>query len=519
MASYPPPYNVDPRAQQRFVREQARMQKAAFRAQRNLNRQQARAMRRRSVLGPLLILAIGVVALLVRLGTISFAAFIDLFGRWWPVLLVASGVVLVLEWVFDQRVRPNAPALARRGIGGGAVALLLLLSLAGATLHGMHDAREIFVRGFSINPDNLGEFLGEKHQLQQELDEAFPPGTILSVENPRGDVSITGQSSDDHIHITVNKQVFSRSDADAEAKGRQLSPQIEQSGGTMHLIVPALDGATSDLSITLPESAQVNVDAMRGDVRIGTLHAPVNITANRGEVELNSIVGPVSAHLNHSDSSFAAHGITGDLVLKGHAQDLNLSDISGQVNLEGDFYGDTHIEHVGGGVAFETSRTHFTLGRLDGEIDISPDSELTANHATGPLVLRTRSRNISIEQLSGGAEISNSNGTVDLGMSAPLSNISISNKNGAVNLTVPANIGLLVHAETRGGEITNDMNLEPTTSGDQVTLNGTVRDGATRINLLTDHADIGLHQGAAILAPQPAAPKPARRQKAETSTF
>ena len=519
MASYPPPYNLDPRAQQRFIREQARMQKAAFRAQRNLHRQQARAMRRTSILGPLLIVAIGVVALLVRLGRISFPAFMDFFGRWWPVLLVASGVVLVLEWIFDQRAQPNAPAMGRRGIGGGAVALLLLLSLAGATLHGLHDFRDVFAQGFSINPDNIGEFLGEKHQLEQELDESFPSGTILSVENPRGDVSITGQSSDNRIHVTVNKQIFSRSDEDAEAKGRQLSPRIEQSGGTMHLIVPALDGATSDLSITLPESAQVNVDAMRGDVRIATLHAPVNITANRGEVELNSIVGSVSAHLNHSDSSFAAHGITGDLSLKGHAQDLNLSDISGQVNLEGDFYGDTHIEHVGGGVAFETSRTHFTLGRLDGEIDISPDSELTATQATGPLVLRTRSRNISIEELSGGADISNSNGTVDLSLSVPLSNISVNNKNGAVSLTVPANAGFLVHAETRGGEITNDMNLPSTTTGDQVVLSATVHDGASHINLVTDHADIGLHQGAAVAAPQTALPKSAPRRKAETSTF
>ena len=94
MASYPPPPppppppGYDPQAQRRYQRDQfraqMRAQRDAFRAQRQQIRYQMRGMRRGSVLGPLLLIAIGVLFLLIetsRLITAASGSGTDIGGR------------------------------------------------------------------------------------------------------------------------------------------------------------------------------------------------------------------------------------------------------------------------------------------------------------------------------------------------------------------------------------------------------------------------------------------------------
>src|ERR1019366_4103399 len=95
MAGYPtppvPPPGYDPREQRRFFREQARAQRALWRAQRDQMRYQMRAMRRRSVLGPILLIAIGVVFLLIETGHLDHSRFWEGDGHWGPLGLVSGG--------------------------------------------------------------------------------------------------------------------------------------------------------------------------------------------------------------------------------------------------------------------------------------------------------------------------------------------------------------------------------------------------------------------------------------------
>src|ERR1035438_3818123 len=100
MAGYPPgvppvppvpPPGYDPRAQRRTLRDQAR-------AQREQMRYQMRRMRRGSVLGPILLIAVGIVFLLMETGRLDHQRFWAWYGHWWPLLLVAAGAVVLAEW-------------------------------------------------------------------------------------------------------------------------------------------------------------------------------------------------------------------------------------------------------------------------------------------------------------------------------------------------------------------------------------------------------------------------------------
>src|SRR3954454_24255235 len=105
MAGYPPPPpgtpppsqppGWDPWQQRRYVRDQARAQRAAARAQAAQWALQARAMRRGSILAPLLLITVGVVFLLIETGKIDRAHFWGWYAQWWPLLLVCAGLVVL----------------------------------------------------------------------------------------------------------------------------------------------------------------------------------------------------------------------------------------------------------------------------------------------------------------------------------------------------------------------------------------------------------------------------------------
>ena len=522
MAGYPTPYppppnqpfGFDPRNQDRFIRQQmkaqARAQKMAFRAQKMAYRSQVRAMRRTSILGPLLVVAIGVTLLLIRLDRLPFSEFAFWYGHWWPLLLVAAGIVLAIEWAFDHWSHQNAvpgQLPVRRGIGGGVVLLLILLALVGGSVSIVHNHQNFGFNGLMLDQDNFGEVFGERHEYEQDLDRAFPAGTTLNVDNPHGDVTITGKSGDDKIHIVVNKQVYSWNGNDASSRADQIAPRLNLFGGTLTVSVPSMNSASADLSITVPDYGQTTINANHGAVTVSDMRAAVNITANHGDVELDRIAGPVNVHTSSNSSDFSAHGVTGDLTLRGHADDLSLTDVAGAVSVEGEFYGDTHLEHLGSTSSFRTSRTQFSFGKLDGMVDISSDEELTGSQISGPTELHTRSRNISLERLAGTVNISNSNGTVSLTAAAPLGNVTVNNSNGEVTVTVPEHAGVSVQTQAKDGSIQDD--LDDTTIAETAVANHseTIGDGAARLNLFTTHADINIHKGI-VEPPAPPAPGP-----------
>jgi DUF4097 and DUF4098 domain-containing protein YvlB len=529
MAGYPPPfppptgspYGYDPRQQRRILRDQAKAQRDMFKAQRDLYRQQqrnvlmqARGMRRGSILGPLIVVAVGVMLLIVRVGWLPFPRFAASYGRWWPLLFVAAGLVLVLEWAFDQRERPGQTPQVRRRIGGGVFLLLLVLAVTGAIVRGMND-QDLWAHGFSINPDNWAEFLGDKHEREQSLDHGFPAGTSLSIDDPHGDITLSGTSSDGQIHIVANKQVYAGSDSDADEKAQGLSPDLEFADGRLSLTVPSRSGATVDLTITVPDFAQATINSGRGDIHVSELKAAVSIAADHGDVDVNGVQGAVMVHTSHRDSSFSAQAITGDVSLKGNADDLNLTGITGSVLLDGDFYGDTHLEHITGTTSFRTSRTSFSTARLDGTMDISPEAELTGDQIVGPTVLTTRSRNITLQHTTGDLNVTDSNGTVDLSTAAPLGDVTIHNRNGSVTLTMPQGSGFTVQAETTGGEISNDFGGSSLPGNRANSLMATIGSGHSRIMITTTHGDVALRKGTESAPPPapPATPPPAKPVK------
>jgi DUF4097 and DUF4098 domain-containing protein YvlB len=486
------------------MRDQMRAQRDLSRDQWKLYRDQQRAIARRSrggsILGPLLLVLLGVMFLLLSLRKMSYATVGIWYGHWWPLLLLLGGIVLLAEWAFE-RSRSNDPTQApSTRVGGGVVFLLFLLCIPGIILNASHGDARWVTHGFSFNEDNMDEFLGDRHESDQVLDQAIPTGSTLIIDNPHGDVTITGSSDDGMVHIAMHKQVFSRSDSDAADRAAKLVPAFTVSGTVATLNLPSVESARADLTITLPTTTGTTVSADHGAIHISSLKAPVTATANHGDIEVNAIGGAVTSHMNSRGSSFNARGVRGSLTLEGNCHNVDISDVSGAVSLNGDFFGITHFERVGGGVRFHTSRTDFQLARLDGSVDIKR-GELSADQIVGPVSLTARSYNVNLDRVAGDVSVTTSDGTVDVTSAPPLGNVTIQNRNGSVNLTVPEQAGFEVEAETRDGDVDSDLPLTRHEDHHSKGLTGTVGGGGPLIRINTTQNDISLKKG--VIAPLP----------------
>jgi len=507
---YPPPYNRnDWKAQQRVLKQQARMQRAQARMQRSQARIQMRAMRRGSIVGPLVILTVGIVFFLVQTGRLSWAHALDWYAGYWPFVMIGAGVILLIEWAIDQYLHTDNPVRGTRALGGGVITLLIFLAVVGASSRAAKRGMEWKERTFGHGFSNWDHAFGDRHDADDSTSSSIPSGGMLTVHCPHGDVTVTGTSEDGQVHVNVHKQAYAWSDSDAERKESQLQPILKSDGTNVMLEVADVGGGQADLTIDVPHNTALAITAGRGDVDVSEIHANVTLTANHGQVDLSGIDGAVQTHVNDDDESVSAHSVNGIVTIEGRAGDITASDITGPLTLRGDFFGTTHLEHINGAISFQTSRTQFQAARIDGEFEIAGGPDLQADQILGPVVLNTRQRNITLDRVQGSVQISNRDGSVNVTNASPLSQITISNQHGSVDLGVPEHAGFVLHAQTKNGDIENDFGLEPLETAHVNVLTGTIGNGGPSVKVETSDGDVTISKSS--VAPLPPTPPVAPR--------
>jgi DUF4097 and DUF4098 domain-containing protein YvlB len=492
---YPPPYSE--RDLRRQARDFARAQRDQARAQRQYWRYWYGGYRRSSIVGPCILLAVGIIALMVETGRLNGPQFWSWYAHWWPVLLIGIGLVSLAEYFWDR----NNPYAGHRSVGG-IVFLILILALFGWGSNSGH-----WWGPFNDGGDDFFSMMGEEHDNDVQMEQEIATNGTVNIQNPHGDVTVT-TSDDGQMHVRAH-QVVHASDKDAAKMFDAVKPNIVTSGSGAVITVPSRGGTRVDLTIQLPEKSLAVINAGHGDVTVEGLKNNVDVTAGHGDVKFDSIGGDVHARMSHGDVS--AHEVAGHAFVDGYADDVTLSEIKGPVVLNGDFYGDTHLEQVGSTVHFHSSRTDLDFPKLGGDMTMDK-SDLTANQISGPVRLLTHSKNIDLSQVTGDIHIDNSDGDVNIVASNPLGNVQIANRSGGLSLTVPENANFSVTASTtEDNDLETDFPLQITTSGDRRTAEGTVGHGGVRLDLSTSHGNLELKKGSA----QPHAEAPERPERPE----
>lgn len=485
MASTPP---YDPRAAWRVQRDQ---QRAALRAQREaLKTQRAywKARRQPSLVGPLVLIAIGIVALLLATGKIAASEFWPWYAKWWPMLLVVIGFAMLIEWFIDR----NNPYPVRRT--GGVIFLILLAAGMGWAASSWHSWGPSFRDQFGDEDNDFGffHFMGEEHDKDEQNTVSIPAGAHIQIQSPRGDVTVAAVDATGTMQVRTHEAAFASSDDEAQRIFSVLSPHVTVSGTSVLIRVDSNNNGKADLSIEIPKDASVDVSNSHGDVTVAGCRGAVNVNSNHGDVKFDDL--GTTAHARMTKGDFSAHAIQGDLSLDGRMEDVTISEIRGKVLLQGDFFGDLHVEHVAAPLHFHSSRTDIQLSRIDG--DLTMDSgDLHMSSIAGPTQITTRSKDIDVSQVYGDLKVENSNGSVQVAAAAPLGQIQIENRNGQVKVMVPPSAGFSLEAHATHGNIQTDFNLPGTEENNKSSVVGSVGKGGPRISLNTSNNDIQISKG------------------------
>jgi DUF4097 and DUF4098 domain-containing protein YvlB len=332
---------------------------------------------------------------------------------------------------------------------------------------------------------------------------------------------VTGTSDDGKIHVSTHKHVWAWQDTDAQTREQELEPVFSGTDGHLTLTIAAINAGQADVSIEVPDTTSVTVESTRGAVSLDGLHATTEISANHGDVDLGNIAGAVTLHMNDDDASLNAHDVSGAMSLEGHAGDITASDIGGPVSLQGDFFGTTHVERLRSSLHFATSRTEFEAQRVDGTVEISSGSsgDLEGHEILGPVTLKTRNRNITLERVQGSVSVTNRNGDVNITQARPLASVQVDNSHGSVNVGLPEGQGFTLTATTRHGDLENDFEVAVTSAGEQKSLAATVSGGGPAVTLTTTDGDVTVRKTSVDPLPalppappqEPHSPEPANR--------
>lgn len=470
----------------------------------------------RSIAGPIVLILLGILFLCGTMGILDMRSLGFYFARYWPALLILWGVIKLIE--HQQAKRAGLPG---RGIGAGGVFLVLFLIVAGLTatqtVRWWPEIRDNIRMGDDEDLDEI--FGGSAYNYSDDLSREFPAGGTLHINDDRGTITVNA-SDDKMLKVSVRKKIHADKQEQADNYNNQSKPQITVSDKIVTLNANTQGagdkGVATDMDVYVPKGTSLVITSKKGDVTISGMAASVDITHQGGGVDISEHTGNATLSLDRSGARLGH--VKGDVTIQGKAKEVSVEDVDGAVHLNGEFQESVRLVRVTKTVSFRSSRTDMEFSRLDGRLDLD-SGDLRADSLIGPMRLITRSKDISLDGLSGDLRLEDNNATVDVSLRKP-GNIQIENRKGDVQVTIPPNTAINVEARAREGEIESEFDqLKVENSNRQSSASGSIGTNGPRLVINNENGTIGIRKGTVAAAPPappatPAVPgKPAKPGK------
>jgi DUF4097 and DUF4098 domain-containing protein YvlB len=420
--------------------------------------------------------------------------------HWWPVLLILWGAIRLWEY-YDARRKGELPP--RFGFGG--VVLVLILLGFGAGMH-QYDKVRHDVDWTDLNlDDDVVNLFGTNYTYDGQLDHQFENGSALHVVNDRGNVTINVWDQP-QVQVTYHKRVFAGSQGEADKANGATNLQLSTQGNVIVLNANTEGSGgrnvANDLEISIPRNAAVELTSRRGDITINGRKGEVKVSVSKGDVGISDIEGNVNVSMR--GGSLHAEKINGNLIGEGRFQDTALSEVSGSVTMNGDFFGDIRLSKLAKGIAFHSSRTDMEIARVEGDLNMS-SGDLRADKVNGPFNLRTKGKDVNLENFIGDVKIVDDTGDISLqpAEKLPIGNIDVNTTHGDVRIGIPPKASFRWNARTKHGSIEADREFGQVQEGqsENSVASGVVGGGTSTIQVSSESGDIQLRRGSAVPTP------------------
>ncbi|MGH9584461.1 MAG: DUF4097 family beta strand repeat-containing protein [Bryobacteraceae bacterium] len=455
---------------------------------------------KRSIAGPLILIAIGVL-FLMRAISPDFSV-IGIYASYWPYLLIAWGAIEFLE--ISIRFLAGSPVPLRTISGGGWFAVLVICC-AGLLAHAAWQPHTWWHR-FSFHEGV--QMFGDEHTYPiPPVQKSTGPSPHVIIENFRGDAKITGTDGNT-ISLTGHKAIrsFNRGRADA---ANAATPVVVALDGNTVVIRCNQDRAeartpvTTDLEISLPKGASLEAAGTHGDFDISALSGDVDLTTRGGSAHIDDIGGGVTIDTHRGDL-IRCTAIKGAAVLRGDGNDVELDGISGPVTVDGHYPGTLALRHLSQHVHVSNFRTEFDAQKVGGEIRLD-GGNLSAEEIAGPVKLTAHATDVSLNGFTGTIEVSVDSGDIALApQHLPLSPMTVRTHAGNIDLALPPAATFALTALAHRGDVRNTFSdtLQESNQGPGTRLEGNIGTGP-QLNLVTGSGNVILRKASVALPGNP----------------
>jgi DUF4097 and DUF4098 domain-containing protein YvlB len=463
-------------------------------------------MRRASVIGPLILIMIGLVFLSrnfwpeIQLG--------GLIAAYWPYLLIIWGVLRLGEIVaWTMSFKP----LPRNGVSGGEWVLVIFLCIFGSAFHYSRHYSGWFPDGRSIR--GLMVNMGEPFDFTVDpVEKACGKTPRVILESFRGNARITGADVQS-VKVSGRKSIRSFQQTDAD-RGNTQTP-LELATQADDIIVRTNQDRvqdsmriSADLEITVPKGASIEAHGRYGDFDITDIGGAVEITSDNAGVRLQNIGGDVRVDLRKSDIVRAV-GVKGTVDLKGRGNDIELQDIGGQVIVNGTFVGQVQLHNLGKPLRYEGSMVQLNAEKVPGQIRFEP-GELTGSNIIGPLRINANSMDVELTDFTQALDLTLSRtGNIGLRPNSNVPKMDVRTNSGDIDLALPLAAKFDLRLSTERGDAENDYGgpLKEDEQGHGAVISG-VQGAGPQLRLTTNHGHITVRKATAENEPVRTIPEP-----------
>jgi len=447
-------------------------------------------MRRGSVVGPLILIAIG--ALFLTRSLVPQIPLWDMLATWWPFLLIGWGALRLVE--ISMQAAGGKP-LSPNGISGGEWVLVVFICIIGSTAWAAH--RHSWWAG--------GPWRGIVADMGENYDYGLTPATIAAGKTPRvmieafrGNARITGVDNLTDVKVQGRKSVRSLSQKEADDANKETPMEVLNNGGqiVVRLNQDKANGrlkVSEDLEISVPKGATIEAHGLLGDFDITDVNGSVDINSDNAGVRLQNIGGDVRVELDKSDVVRAV-GVKGKVEIRAsRGDDVELDNVDGTVTASGTWSGEVELRNLAQAVKFEGSNFDFEAAKVPGQVRLS-GSDLTGNTVVGPIRVSAQARDIQLTDFTQGLDLDVDRGDVELRPAKTgVPKMEVRVRSGDVDLALPTGAKFDLKASTDHGELRNEygtpLEVHETDNGNSGTIAGVVGSGP-EVRITTDRGTV-----------------------------
>jgi Putative adhesin len=451
-------------------------------------------MRRGSVIGPLILIGLGVLFLFRNLW--PEIPLVDLVSRFWPFLLIAWGGIRLIEILFWSMTGKPLP---RNGVAGGEWALIFVICIVGATMYTAHNASSWFPTGRAWRRVVVN--MGESYDYTlAPVEKPCTQNCRIIIESFRGNAKITG-GTDGTVKASGQETVRSFQQSDADNANKQTPLELIQQGD--QIIVRTNQDKVSDraqpnadLDISVPAGSSIEAHGRYGDFDVQGINGNVNINSDNAGVRLENLGGNVLVDTRASDT-IRAVDVKGSVELKGRGDDVELQNIGGLVTVNGVYVGEIQLSNLAQPVRWEDPLSSMAFEKLPGQIRLSR-GEFTGNNVVGPMRLKARSSDVQLSDVTQSLDLTLDRGDIDLKPGKNLPKMEVHTRSGDIELALPPGSKFDLRASTEHGDASNDYGdpLREDSSGHGSTLAGTTG-GGPQLRLETGRGTVTVRKASA----------------------